>query len=211
MKRPGRTQERLRIFAERYALHRNATEAAIEAASAVGVKIPNRNAAGVWAKRNIDLPEVQARIKEIAEALSAKAAKDAETSKAATIADVTEALGVLTAQMRGTKPWRVRRSKSSYMSGGTMVEATQETAVLEPGLAASRILDHYDGTGAPPDSGRLGEIRASVLVVLADPMKRRAFDQIAAGVVESVPRETIRTPAAAAHSGNGNGNNGHGG
>ena len=192
--------ERLRIFAERWAVHRNATQAAIEAAEAVGKPLKNRNSAGVWGKKAMMNPMVTARVKEVVDGTMGAIRESKSLSLPTAIADVAEVMSVLTQQMRGEKPWRMRTTKTTVDG---VVQSQTHTAVVEQGVAASRLLDHFDGVGQAPDSGEANAIRTQVLVVLEDRESRRSFDEIAARIV---PRGTVDVTAISANGGNGNGN-----
>lgn len=189
----------------------------------MNVKPPNANAAAVWGNRALARPDVQARIKELRAAVSENVrrgkenvrdlpAREAAVSKVSVVADVTEVLTTLSEQMRGTTPWRVRQTKTRTGTGANAVEHSQQSIVMERGLAASRILDHFDGVGVLEDSGQHGDIRAAVLIVLSNKEDRRAFDAIAAKTIDVRAKVVPKVPPANGHakppskaSSNGNG------
>lgn len=185
--------ERQRIFCERWCVHQDGTKAWIESGERLGLKRNTTQAAAVRASKLLKMPHIQAYVNQIrgAAVLGASALKiDRET-----VASLEETLRTLTEQMRGTRPWRLRRSK--WSRGGVVVEEAEQ-ATAEPGLAASRLLDHFDGVGQPPDMSGIREIRERVLVVLGDVKARRQLDAIAAKAWKAPPV-------------NGSGGNGKGG
>lgn len=185
--------QRQRIFCERWVVHQDGTRAWIESGERLGLKRNTQAAAAVRASKLLKAPHIQAYVNQIrgAAVLGASALKmDRDT-----VASLEETLRTLTEQMRGSRPWRLRRSK--HTEKGVLV-AEVEQATAEPGLAASRLLDHFDGVGQPPDMSGIREIRERVLVVLGDVKARRQLDAIAAKAWKAPPV-------------NGSGGNGRGG